>query len=112
MAGPAAIGNLIGGYIARYDFLTQVVLNARVRVRFDGDVNRAAARLYIAEFRQISGTGRRIESAGVYHDEYRRTPHGWRFAKRRYDRLFATAPADLEVHPFPTDGVIDPFTVG
>jgi hypothetical protein len=112
VSGPTAIGNLIGGYIARYDFLSQVVLNARVRLRFGGDVNRAAARLYIAEFRQITGTGRRIESSGVYHDEYVRTREGWRFARRRYDRLFATAPNDLEVHPFPTDGVIDPFAVG
>ena len=28
--GPTAVGQLIAGYVARYDFLVQVVLNARI----------------------------------------------------------------------------------
>ena len=103
VVGPKAIGDLIGGYVARYDFLIQVILNARVSLRHRGDVDAALARLYIAEFRQVTDTGRQLESAGVYHDEYVRVDGRWRFARRRYDRLYATAPADLEVHPFPTD---------
>jgi hypothetical protein len=110
VVGPVAIGKLIGGYIARYDFLIQVILNARIQLRYQGDVDRAFARVYIAEFRQWNDTGRRIESSGVYHDEYRRVDGRWWFARRRYDRLYATARAELEVHPFPTDiDVGDPF---
>ena len=77
------------------------MLNARILLRVDDDIDRAAARLYIAEFRQFSNTGRVIESAGTYHDQYVRRDGSWRFERRRYDRMFATAPAELEVHPFP-----------
>ncbi len=111
VVGPDAIGQLISGYIARYDFLIQVILNSRVQLRYQGDPDRAFGRLYIAEFRQWSETGRRIESSGVYHDEYRRVDGRWWFARRRYDRLYATATAELEAHPFPTGlGFDDPFT--
>jgi hypothetical protein len=103
VTGPKAIGALIGGYVSRYDFLIQVILNARIRVRHEGDLDRAIARLYIAEFRQVTTSGRAIESAGIYHDEYRRVDGQWWFARRRYDRMYATAPSELDVHPFPTD---------
>lgn len=36
---------------------------------------------------------------GVYHDRYRRTPEGWRFARRDYQSLTRT---DGPVFPFPT----------
>ena len=111
VAGPTAIGDLIAGYIARYDFLVQVVLNARIGLRWRGDVDVASARLYIAEFRQWTNTGRRLESAGVYHDRYTRVDGQWRFSRRRYDRLYATTPRELEVYPYPSAGdVDDPFT--
>ena len=54
VTGPGAIGALIAGYVSVYDFLIQVVLNARIRVRQEGDPDRAFARLYIAEFRQVT----------------------------------------------------------
>ena len=108
--GPVAIGELIAGYIAKYDFLVQVTLNARIELRRHGDVDAAGARLYIAEFRQWTNTGRRMESAGVYHDRYARVDGQWRFSQRRYDRLYATAPRELDVYPFPSAGdVDDPF---
>ena len=111
VVGPAAIGELIAGYIAKYDFLVQVILNARIQLRWRGDVHAAGARLYIAEFRQWTSTGRRLESAGVYHDRYARVDGQWRFAQRRYDRLYATAPRDLQIYPFPSaSDVDDPFT--
>ena len=108
--GPVAVGELIAGYIAKYDFLVQVILNARIELRWQGDVDAASARLYIAEFRQWTNTGRRMESAGVYHDRYARVDGQWRFSQRRYDRLYATAPRDLDVYPFPSaTDVEDPF---
>jgi hypothetical protein len=110
VVGPKAIGELIAGYIAKYDFLVQVILNARIELRYHGDVDAATARLFIAEFRQWTTSGRRMESAGVYHDRYARIDGQWRFAQRRYDRLYATGPSDLSVYPFPTAGdVDDPF---
>jgi hypothetical protein len=103
VVGPTAIGELIGGYVSKYDFLVQTILNARISLREGGDDDVAVARLYIAEYRQWTSTGRRIESAGVYHDRYARIDGRWWFVQRRYDRLYATAPSDLEVHPFPGD---------
>ena len=113
VVGPVAMGELIAGYIAKYDFLVQVVLNARIELRLGGDVDAAGARLFIAEFRQWTSNGRRMESAGVYHDRYTRVDGQWRFAQRRYDRLYATGQRDLEVYPFPAAGdFADPFTGG
>ncbi|MEO5841017.1 MAG: nuclear transport factor 2 family protein [Acidimicrobiales bacterium] len=113
VVGPAAISDLIAGYIAKYDFLIQVILNARIELRWRGDVDAASARLYIAEFRQWTNTGRRLESAGVYHDRYTRVDGQWRFSQRRYDRLYATAHRELEIYPFPSvDDVDDPFARG
>jgi hypothetical protein len=110
VVGPDAIGQLIGGYIAKYDFLVQVITNARIELRYRGDPDQAFARLFIAEFRQWTETGRYLESAGVYHDQYRRVDGTWFFARRRYDRLYVTAPAALETHPFPSDiDFDDPF---
>jgi len=87
-----------------------VILNARIGLRSRGDVDAASARLFIAEFRQWTSTGRRIESAGVYHDHYTRVDGQWRFAQRRYDRLYATAPRELSIYPFPSaSDVDDPF---
>jgi hypothetical protein len=110
VVGPAAIGALIAGYIAKYDFLIQIVLNARIELRTNGNVDEAGARLYIAEHRQWTSNGRRMESSGVYHDRYARIDGAWRFTQRRYDRLYATGERDLEVYPFPTEGEFDdPF---
>ena len=110
VVGPKAIGDLIAAYIAKYDFLVQVILNARIGLRWQDDVDAASARLFIAEFRQWTSTGRRMESAGVYHDRYTRVDGQWRFAQRRYDRLYATSPRELEIYPFPSGGdVDDPF---
>jgi hypothetical protein len=110
VVGPAAIGELIAGYIAKYDFLIQVVLNARIELRLNGNVDEAGARLYIAEHRQWTNNGRRMESSGVYHDRYARIDGEWRFTQRRYDRLYATGQRDLEVYAFPDASEFDdPF---
>ena len=107
VVGPEAIGALIGGYLEPLDFLVQVVLNARIVTRWQGDADRAAARLSIAEHRQATATGRERHSFGTYHDEYVRVDGRWWFARRRYDRQVVTAEAgaarDLEVVPIPAD---------
>ena len=67
VVGPEAIGALIGGYLEPLDFLVQVVLNARIVTRWQGDADRAAARLSIAEHRQATGhrfEGPRLDLTG------------------------------------------------
>ena len=107
VVGPEAIGALIGGYLEPLEFLVQVVLNARIVTRWQGDPDRAAARLSIAEHRQAIATGRERHSFGTYHDEYVRVDGRWWFARRRYDRQVVTAEPgtgrDLDVVPMPTD---------
>jgi ketosteroid isomerase-like protein len=70
-------------------------------VELDGD--RATGRWYITEHGRFPG-GAALLNLGVYHDEYRYTEQGWRFARRRFDPLYM-GPPDLsaEPRPFPTD---------
>lgn len=96
--GPAAVGEMIGGFVSAFDFLIQVVLNARIQLRVGGDPDAAFARVTIAEYRQLADSGRFIESSGVYHDHYVRRGGRWWFARRRYERTYATAPTDVMVH--------------
>jgi uncharacterized protein (TIGR02246 family) len=59
-------------------------------IRLDGDT--ATGRAYIEEFGRLrDGTTNRNYS--LYHDTYRRTPDGWKFAERRYEvRYLDTTP--------------------
>ncbi|GII81886.1 hypothetical protein Sru01_68680 [Sphaerisporangium rufum] len=59
-------------------------------IRIDGD--RATGRAYVAEFGRFRDGGSQSNHA-IYHDRYRRTPDGWRFAERRYEvRYLDTTP--------------------
>jgi ketosteroid isomerase-like protein len=51
-------------------------------IQLDGDT--AAGRAYIFEFGRFHD-GRSNLNYSLYHDRYRRTPDGWRFAERRYE---------------------------
>lgn len=51
-------------------------------VRLDGDT--AAGRVYIAEFGRMRN-GQSHSNYAVYHDGFRRTSDGWRFAERVYE---------------------------
>lgn len=59
-------------------------------VRLDGDD--ASGRTYLHELAALKD-GRQGLNYGVYHDRYRRTPDGWRFAERVYEvRYFDASP--------------------
>ena len=73
-------------------------------VEIDGDT--ARGRAYISELMHGSA-GSHVNHA-VYHDRYRRTPHGWRFAERVYEVRYvdttplagsATSPPEHRVVP-------------
>jgi uncharacterized protein (TIGR02246 family) len=73
---------------AAWEFLIQNVHPGTIRL--DGDT--AWARVYIAEVGRFR-TGESHANHAVYHDRYRRTPAGWRFAERTYEvRYVDTAP--------------------
>lgn len=59
-------------------------------VRLSGDT--ASGRTYLHELARLQD-GRDGVNYGVYHDSYRRTPDGWRFAERVYEvRYFDASP--------------------
>jgi ketosteroid isomerase-like protein len=100
--GPVALGGFISGAMERFEFFVFVILNAVVAVGADGDPDAATGRMVISELRTDREHGRRIDSYGVYHDRYRRTTDGWRFAARRYHSLARLGEdGTSEVFPFP-----------
>jgi ketosteroid isomerase-like protein len=59
-------------------------------VEIDGDT--ARGRAYIAEFGRLHD-GSSYSNFALYHDRYRRTPDGWKFAERSYEvRYLDTTP--------------------
>jgi ketosteroid isomerase-like protein len=58
-------------------------------IQLDGDT--AAGRAYIEEFGRFDR--RSFLNYAIYHDHYRRTPDGWKFAERTYEiRYLDTTP--------------------
>ena len=70
------------------DYFVQVTNPGTIRI--DGDF--AAGRSYITEFGHMRN-GRSELNYSIYHDRYRRTPEGWKFAERVYEvRYMDTTP--------------------
>lgn len=67
-----------------------------------GQGGRARARWYLSEVGETGG-GERVFTVGVYHDDLLLTPHGWRFAIRRFAPLYQ-GPPDLTGRNFPFPG--------
>ncbi len=98
LVGPVALGEFIGNAVERFAFFEFVRLNSHVELSVDGDVDLAAARLFMCEIRRDVGTLDWSVAYGIYHDRYRRDAGGWRFDRRDYQSLTRT---DGEVFPFP-----------
>jgi hypothetical protein len=64
----------------QWDFFVQTYHPGTIRL--DGDV--ATGRAYIHELARMLD-GRQGLNYAIYHDRYRRTPEGWRFAERVYE---------------------------
>jgi ketosteroid isomerase-like protein len=54
--------------------------------RIDGDT--ASGRAYVVEFGRFRDGGSHMNYA-LYHDHYKRTPDGWKFAERVYEVRYA-----------------------
>ena len=73
---------------ARWDYFVQTVHPGAVHL--DGDT--ATGRTYVQEFGR-SRDGQSYLNYALYHDRYRRTADGWKFADRRYEiRYVDTTP--------------------
>jgi hypothetical protein len=97
LSGPGALGEFIGGAIARFEFFEFVILNARI----DIGAGAAHGRVFMCELRQEAESGRFTRAFGVYHDDYRRVDGRWWFAARRYQSLARSGRG--EVFPFPEE---------
>ena len=67
-----------------WDFLVQHTHPGTIQL--DGDT--AVGRTYVAELGRFREGGSHLNH-GVYHDTYRRTPDGWKFAERVYEVRYA-----------------------
>jgi ketosteroid isomerase-like protein len=73
---------------AQWDFFVQTTHPGTIQL--DGDI--ATGRAYIQELVRTLD-GRQGLNYAIYHDRYRRTPDGWKFAERVYEvRYLDTSP--------------------
>jgi ketosteroid isomerase-like protein len=91
------IVDFLAGLLQRWEMIFHAVHSGRVNL--EGD--RATGRWYISEFGRLED-GTEVRFAGVYHDEYVRVAGGWRFARRRYDGMFARIGDQVTTTPFPS----------
>lgn len=71
-----------------WEYFVQTVHPGMVQI--DGDT--AVGRSYVSEFGRMRDGSSHLNYA-IYHDRYRRTPDGWRFAERVYEvRYLDTTP--------------------
>jgi hypothetical protein len=96
--GHDAVVAFLAGLLERWSVIFHAVHSGRIELARD----RARGRWYISEFGQLRD-GTEVRFAGVYHDDYVRTRDGWRFARRRYDGMFARTGDGVRVTPFPGD---------
>ncbi len=105
LAGPRQVGDFIGTAVERFEFFEFVPLSTRVELRIGGDVDRAAARLYICELRQDAASGHSTQAFGVYQDDYRRVDGRWWFAQRHYQSLARSGRGEVFAFPEPAFGL-------
>ena len=80
-----AFGERVPGFV---DYLVQTTHPGAIRL--DGDT--ASGRAYIQELIRLRDGSSELNYA-IYHDRYRRTTDGWRFAERVYEiRYLDTSP--------------------
>jgi ketosteroid isomerase-like protein len=80
LIGPDEIEKVGAELQARWDFFVQTTHPGTIRL--DGDV--ATGRAYMQELVRTLD-GQQGLNYAIYHDTYRRTPAGWRFAERVYE---------------------------
>jgi len=96
LVGRAAIRTGIERLQARWAYFVQNAHPGSIRV--DGDS--AHGRAYIAEFGRFRDGSSNLNYS-LYHDRYRRTPDGWRFAERLYEIRYVDTTALTGSAPHP-----------
>ena len=93
--GPAAIRAAVGAGRGPTALSVHAITNHRIDVLSE---DRAEATVYIIVFGGERKDGRPASQdkiapmmVGTYHDAYRRTPAGWKFARRAFEPLITTA---------------------
>lgn len=93
--GHAEILAAAQGITGTIDYMVQ--MNSPAIIEVNGDT--ATARSIIRECGKYAGRNTNLEVLGLYVDELKRTPEGWRFAKRTFTvrgmHDFETAPPSL-----------------
>lgn len=85
--GATAVADFIEPQLEQFSFFQFVIRNAVVDLYPGGDIDAAAGRMWMSEFRQHRADERWSTIFGVYDDRYRRTSSGWRIEARRYQTL-------------------------
>ncbi|GAA3432742.1 nuclear transport factor 2 family protein [Kutzneria kofuensis] len=88
LAGRDEIRASIEQLRANWEFFVQNAHPGAVTI--DGDT--ASGRSYIHEFGRFRD-GSSHSNYSLYHDEYRRTPNGWRFSERVYEMRYVDTTA-------------------
>ena len=84
------------GALDDVDRQVRPVVQLYLACTYDVDGDTATGRCELQELNVVAD-GSRAMLAGHYHDEYRRTPDGWRFTSRRLTKYYQ-GPADLLPH--------------
>lgn len=88
LVGREQIRDGIERMAAAWEFLVQHTHSGVVEL--DGDT--ATGRVYVSELGRLRA-GTSMQNHALFHDRYRRTDDGWRFAERVYEvRYFDTTP--------------------
>ena len=95
LEGPAGVSAFIAAAMDRFTFFQFVILNSHVTLHLDGDPDRARARVYMCELRQLAGEAERNDAFGLYQDTYRRGDDGWKIAQRSYRSMARFPPGEV-----------------
>jgi len=90
LRGGAEVARFVDEAVARFAFFEFVILNSHVELPSEAEPDAARARIFMCELRRDEGSLDWSAAFGVYHDRYRRSADGWRFARRDYRSITRT----------------------
>lgn len=87
LSGANAFVEFVDKQLRQFSFFQFTIRNSVVRLGAPDDPDSATARMWISEIRCHADDQHWSTIFGLYQDHYRRTPDGWRIARRRYNSL-------------------------
>jgi hypothetical protein len=91
LRGPQQVRDGFAPVFAQLEFLQQLPSFVAVTVRDD----RASAEVLVTEFTRRKNGGKMMMVCAKYDDEYKKTPAGWKFAKRTFTAKTLTVLSEL-----------------